>query len=249
MSNVNDHFFDGYYKDIWKTIIPAELTVKEVDFMLPYFQLQPGSKVLDLMCGYGRHALALAEKGIAVTAVDNLDEYVAEVKKIAKEKSLSVNAIKANAATYIPEGIFELAICMGNSLNFFPANELKTILKNTASHLQPGGHLLINSWSIAEIAFKDFSSNSWSEINGIKFLSASRFLFKPTRFETTGTMIAADGSMETKTGIDYIYSIAELEMYLHEAGMQLKEVFSIPGRKKFTLGEPRAYIVAERIKM
>jgi SAM-dependent methyltransferase len=248
MSNVNDHFFDGFYKDIWKTIIPAELTVKEVDFMLPYFQLQPGSKVLDLMCGYGRHALALAEKGIAVTAVDNLDEYVREIKKVAIEKSLPVNAIKADVATYVPDEMFELAICMGNSLNFFPAKELKTILKNTASHLQPGGHMLINSWSIAEIAFTDFDSKGSSEINGIRYLWDVSFFFQPTRFETKNTMHAADGSIETKTGIDYIYSIAELEMYLHETGMQLKEVYSIPGRKKFTLGEPRAYIVAEKIK-
>ena len=56
MSNINNTYFDGYYKEIWKAIIPDELTVKEVDFILPYFNLQPGSKVLDLMCGYGRHA-------------------------------------------------------------------------------------------------------------------------------------------------------------------------------------------------
>lgn len=39
MSNINDSFFNGYYKNIWKTIIPAELTAKEVEFMLPYFKL------------------------------------------------------------------------------------------------------------------------------------------------------------------------------------------------------------------
>jgi len=26
----------------------------------------------------------------------------------------------------------------------------------------------------------------------------------------------------------------------------MKEIYSIPGRKKFTLGDPRAYIVAEK---
>ena len=46
MSNINDTYFDGYYKDIWRSIIPAELTVKEVDFMLSYFNLKQGSKVL-----------------------------------------------------------------------------------------------------------------------------------------------------------------------------------------------------------
>ena len=63
MNNINDSYFDGYYKDIWRSIIPAELTRKEVDFIVSYFKLQPGNKVLDIMCGYGRHAIALAKKG------------------------------------------------------------------------------------------------------------------------------------------------------------------------------------------
>jgi len=55
MSNINDLFFDGHYKDIWRAIIPAQLTDREVRFMLEYFDLKPGDEVLDMMCGYGRH--------------------------------------------------------------------------------------------------------------------------------------------------------------------------------------------------
>ena len=88
MGNINDIYFDGLYKEIWKTIIPDELTVKETDFMVTYFGLQPGNKVLDLMWGYGRHTLALARKGIHVTAIDNLAAYTAEIKEAAdREKT------------------------------------------------------------------------------------------------------------------------------------------------------------------
>ena len=72
MNNINDHFFDGNYKDVWKAIIPAELTAREVDYIVRQFDLTPGKKVLDLMCGYGRHAIALAERGIDVVAIDTL---------------------------------------------------------------------------------------------------------------------------------------------------------------------------------
>jgi len=34
---------------------------------------------------------------------------------------------------------------------------------------------------------------------------------------------------------------------LKEAGFVMKEIYSIPGRRKFALGDPRAYIVAEKI--
>jgi 2-polyprenyl-3-methyl-5-hydroxy-6-metoxy-1,4-benzoquinol methylase len=246
MPNINDTYFDGYYKEIWKTIIPDELTVKEVDFILPYFNLQPGSKVLDLMCGYGRHAIGLAKKGIDVTAVDNLPDYINEIKQAAQRESLPLKAVQASVLDYELSDMYDLAMCMGNSLNFFNAADTTKILTNIFAHLKPGGHLLINSWSIAEITIKNFKEKSWSNIGNLKFLTESKYLFHPTRVETESTTIAPDGSMEVKTGIDYIYSINEMETMLTSAGFVLKEVFSIPGRKKFTVGEPRAYIVAEK---
>ena len=247
MSNINDTFFDGHYKEIWRSLIPDELTVKEVDFMLPYFNLQPGSQVLDLMCGYGRHAIALAKKGMNVTAVDNLGDYINEINEVAEKEQLPLKAIKDNVIDYKIDDTFDLALCMGNSLNFFNAADTVKLLTNISSHLKSGGHLLINSWSIAEIAFKNFKEKSWSRIGDVKFINDSKLLFHSTRIETESETIFPDGTTETKTGIDYIFSINEMETMLKEAGLHLKEVYSIPGRKKFTVGEPRAYLVAEKV--
>lgn len=247
MSNINDTYFDGHYKEIWRTLIPDELTIKEVDFMVPYFNLQQGSKVLDLMCGYGRHAIALARKGISVIAVDNLGDYTNEITETGDKEQLPLKVKKTDVISYKIDDEFDLAICMGNSLNFFNADDTTKLFSNISAHLKPGGHLLINSWSLAEIAFKNFKEKGWSQIGDLKFLTDSKLLFHPTRMETESIIISPDGKKETKTGIDYIFSINEMEMMLKQAGLTLKEVYSIPGRKKFTLGEPRAYLVAEKI--
>lgn len=246
MSNINDSYFDGHYKDIWRAIIPAELTIKEVDFMLQYFKLQPGSKVLDIMCGYGRHAIALAKKGMVVTAVDNLEEYIQEVRQTAEKESLPIRAIREDVTRFASTEKFDLALCMGNSLNFFKAEDIHRLLVNIHSFLAPGGHLLINTWSLAEIVIKNFAARSWSDIGDLKFLTASEYLFHPTRIEFTSTIFSPDGAMEEKKGIDYIYSVAEMEAMLNNAGFNMEELYSIPGRKAFALGEPRAYIVAEK---
>jgi cyclopropane fatty-acyl-phospholipid synthase-like methyltransferase len=247
MNNINDSYFDSYYKEIWRTLIPNELTVKEVDFMLSYFNLQPGSKVLDLMCGYGRHAIALAKKGMAVTAVDNLEDYIIEISEIAEKEQLPLKLVKTDILKYKADDDFDLVICMGNSLNFFAAKDTLQLLDHISSHLTKGGHFLINSWSIAEIAIKNFREKSWSIVGEVKFLNDSKYLFHPTRVETESILIMPDGKTEIKTAIDYIFSINEIEDMLNKAGLGLKEIFSIPGRKKFTLGEPRAYILAEKI--
>lgn len=245
-NNVNDSYFNGHYKDIWRALIPAELTAKEVDFMLSYFNLQKGSKVLDMMCGYGRHAMALAKKGMQVTAVDNLEEYIKEISQIAKAECLSLTAIASDVLEFKTAESFDLALCMGNSLNFFNAEDIHRLLSNIHSYLGKGGHLLINTWSLAEIAIKSFSPKSEDERNGIRHIYESRYLFHPTRIEFESTFINADGSIEKKQGIDYIFSVAEMERLLNDAGFSLKEIFSVPGKKKFILGEPRAYIIAEK---
>ena len=247
MSNINDSYFDGYYKEIWKTIIPDELTAKEVDFMIPYFKLEEGSRVLDLMCGYGRHSIGLARKGMEVTAVDNLADYIHEIKELAEKENLPLKPVQTSALDFKTDERFDLAICMGNSLNFFDSVDTLKLLSKISSFLKPGGEILINSWSIAEIVFKNFKEKNWSQIGDMKFLTDSKVLFNPTRIETESIIISPGGDTETKQGIDYIFSLNELETMLNIAGFKLKEVYSIPGRKKFTVGEPRVYMVAEKI--
>jgi SAM-dependent methyltransferase len=245
MSNINDSFFDGHYKEIWKNVIPEELTIKEVAFMIPFFSLGEQSKVLDMMCGYGRHALALGRKGIAVTAIDNQATYIDEINEASKKENLPVTGINNSIQSFIPKEKFDLAICMGNSLQFFGRKELVEILSTVSDCMKPGGQLLINSWSIAEIAFRNFKDKANNKIGDLEFEVESRFETLPSRIEVRSKIISADGNIEERNSIDYIYSINEMASIFEDAGFLLQEVYSIPGRKKFTLGEPRAYFVAK----
>ena len=245
--NVNNTFFDGHYKDIWRHIFPEKTTLAEVDFMVEEAKLKAGAHVLDIMCGYGRHSLELGNRGINVTAVDNLTDYVNEIKEKAVTKNLPVESICTDVLEMQIDQEFDAVVCMGNSLQFFNQEESIKILSNISAHLKSRGKFFINTWSLAEIAVKNFKDKSWSRIGDLLFLTESKFLFQPTRIETSSIIITDKGEREEKTGIDFIYSISELESMLNKTGFQLKEIFSIPGKKQFTVGEPRAYIVAEKL--
>jgi 2-polyprenyl-3-methyl-5-hydroxy-6-metoxy-1,4-benzoquinol methylase len=80
--------------------------------------LQPADKVLDLMCGYGRHALELARRGYAVTAVDNLADYIDEIKNVAAAENLAIDAVAQGALDVPLHHLYKAVICMGNSLLF-----------------------------------------------------------------------------------------------------------------------------------
>src|SRR5678816_2371118 len=94
--NINSSFFEGLYKHAWKEIIPPALTVAEVDFIEELSAVTNTGKILDIMCGYGRHALELARRGIQVTAIDNLQEYIDEIKIKASEQNLDIHAIQSD---------------------------------------------------------------------------------------------------------------------------------------------------------
>ena len=65
-----DGFFDDIVVEMWQQAIPPEHSAKEVDFLERALQLETRSSVLDVPCGCGRHALELAARGHALTAID-----------------------------------------------------------------------------------------------------------------------------------------------------------------------------------
>jgi len=242
--NINNVFFDGYYKNIWRALIPDALTTAEVDFLIERAELKPGSRVLDLMCGYGRHTVALAREGVHVTAIDNLKEYVNEVKDTIEKENLPANCIQADVIEYEPEGIFDVVICLGNNLSFFNQKESRKLFSMIGSHTKEHGLFIANSWTLAEMVFENFTPRTWSQVNGFRYLVDNKLYFQPTRIESEMTIIAPDGPEEMKRAIDYVYSLNEVETLLNDSAFSMQETWSIPGKKKLTLGEPRAYIVA-----
>src|SRR5688500_1349384 len=61
-------------------------TEQEVQFLVEHLGLEPGQRILDVGAGPGRHATALAEKGLDVVAVDISPDFVAEARRRAERK-------------------------------------------------------------------------------------------------------------------------------------------------------------------
>lgn len=246
-SNINNTFFEGSYKEVWRKLIPPGLTEAEVDFIIDTASLRPGDRVLDIMCGYGRHALELGRRGVEVTAADNLEAYVSEINTVAEEAALPVKGVLADVMALEVEGVYDAVICMGNSFSFFNEADALALLQKLSAHLKKGGMLVINSWMIGEIAIRHFKEKDWYNVGPYKCVIDSRYLFNPSRIESEQWIIHPDGEIETTRGIDYILTIPELDVLLNKADLSLEQVFSTPRKKAFQLGDARAYIVAGRL--
>lgn len=246
-TNINNTFFEGIYKEVWKRLIPNGLTEAEVDFIMEAGGLKPGDRVLDIMCGYGRHAIEMGKRGLGVTAVDNLGDYVQEISDKAKKENLPVEPVLSGALEVQLSGRYDATICMGNSFAFFDKEDAMLLLKKIAAHLKTGGIFIINSWMIAEIAIKHFREKDWHYVGDYKYLLDYRFLFHPNRIESEQTIISKDGGVDVIKGVDYIFTLDELESMFRQAGLATKHLYSTPRKKPFTLGDGRIYIVAAKV--
>jgi 2-polyprenyl-3-methyl-5-hydroxy-6-metoxy-1,4-benzoquinol methylase len=242
-TNINDNFFQGQYKEVWRKLIPPGLSEAECSFIEDVAHLQPSDSVLDLMCGYGRHTLELARRGYRITAVDNLSQYIDEINSVAAVAQLSIEAIANGAIDITLHHQYKAILCMGNSFAFFDKKEALILLKKIAAHLLPNGVFIINTWMIAEIAIRHFQEREWYQVDDYKYLLHYRFHFQPNRIESEHTLIASDGTIEVIQGVDYVLTLDEMESLFQEAGLQLRDIYSTPKKRPFKMGDNKAYLV------
>lgn len=246
--NPNHHYFDGFYQQIWQQLIPAALTEKELNHLFERFQLNASTPVLDLLCGYGRHAVALAQRGVPVTALDNQPNYIAQIEAARSAQNLPLTPICSGVLEWLPIAGHQLALCMGNSLNFFSPDELPVFLRNVSASLLPGGYFWINSWSITEIALREpiDGQTHTAQLGAFKQTNTFHCHTNPLRIEIESCIEDQQGNIEKKLAIDYLYSIPDLSEALAQAGLKLVAAESVPGKKAFESGAPRVYLLSQK---
>jgi tellurite methyltransferase len=102
--------------------------------VLPYLH----GTVLDLGCGLGNLAVAAAEAGCTVTAVDASPAGVADLARRALERGLAIDARQADLRYYAPPRSFDTVVSIG-LLMFFVCKDARPLLERVRGAARPGG--------------------------------------------------------------------------------------------------------------
>jgi SAM-dependent methyltransferase len=111
-------FFDAHAPRYHENAF-TQNTRAEVEFLEELFEALPGSSVLDLGCGTGRHAVRFAEQGWRVTGVDLSAGMLSEARKAAGDRLTEeipgpghVRLIQADARRWEPDLLYDAVICL-----------------------------------------------------------------------------------------------------------------------------------------
>jgi cyclopropane fatty-acyl-phospholipid synthase-like methyltransferase len=143
-----EEFFDGH-APVYMDNPFTKNTVAEVDFLLEELKLPPGSRVLDIGCGTGRHAVELARRGYQVTGVDISSGMLAEAEKVAREAGVVVQWVHGDATQFTSAELFEAAICLCEGAFSLlgkdddPLEHDLAILRQAHAALKPGARFIL----------------------------------------------------------------------------------------------------------
>lgn len=246
------HFFTGLPQEAWKAAQTDEQTQLELELLVESLEFGPGNRLLDVFCGYGRHALPLAKMGADVVGVDISAESIADLRNAVGKKKLSLEAVEADfmaldPATLGDPGTFRAAYCLGNSLCFFPRTEMGTFLGRIADLLEPGGRFMAQSGMVAESFLPDFQERAWLPVgDDMQVLIANQYDPLAARVDQQLTYYK-----QTKNGIDvanrlanyYIYTVAELIQFAAQAGLDCVATHGTVDGDDYQVGDEGIWLV------
>src|SRR3990170_8901816 len=90
-------------------------TRQEVEFLLEELRLKKGARLLDVGCGPGRHAVAFAQAGLAVTGVDVSSRFLEIAAQSAREAGVKASFFECDARQMPFDDEFDavVSICQG----------------------------------------------------------------------------------------------------------------------------------------
>ncbi len=127
------------YMHFYAPFLTDERTEREVQFLVRELKLEGSMRILDLACGFGRHANRLAELGHQVTGVDITPAFLEMARQDAARRGVHVEYVQGDMRNITYRQEFDRVLSMFTSFGYFGDDDNFKVLKNVARALKPGG--------------------------------------------------------------------------------------------------------------
>ncbi|MHB8467443.1 MAG: class I SAM-dependent methyltransferase [Acidimicrobiales bacterium] len=144
---MTEHFFEPIARHLGSAYLRYSFTKgteQEVAFLVELLDLGRGTRVLDVGCGPGRHARALAALGVEVLGLDISERFIELARDSAPPAATFVRG-DARAMAYDAE--FDAVICLCQGAFGLVPGEDADVLARIVRALRPGGRAAVTAFS------------------------------------------------------------------------------------------------------
>jgi SAM-dependent methyltransferase len=237
-------FFDSLVNEFWDAAMPPEATAAEVDYLRRTLALDDGAAVLDVPCGRGRHALALAQEGLRVTGVDLSVDAIDKLRRRAEAQGVEMDA-RVGDMRELDVGPFDAAYSLGNSVGYFDPADTRRFVAGVARALRPGGRFVLDTHMVAEALLSHLEPESTYEAGGITMSDVNRYDARQSRLDTTVTF-RRDGEVVSREMSVWVLTSGELVRLVTGAGFEVEALHGDLDAAPFELGSSRLLLSARR---
>ena len=242
-------FFDDDYLRIYRLQFTPERTAAEVKFIADSIKAPAGGDVLDLACGFGRHAIGMARLGYKVTGLDFNPRYLEIAAADATAAGVSVTWRTGDMRALGFDRAFDAVYSYFTSFGYFGDDENEQVLAGIAKALRPGGSVLL------EMANRDRllthpQERSWTQReDGALLMEEITLEWVTSRVISRQHLIDPQGGTQvTKEFSLRTYTCAELSALLRRQGLNVRAVSGGIDGQPYLPDSRRLVIVAERAR-
>lgn len=222
-----DAFFSDFYLRVHAGAEPRDAARLEAEAAAALSRCPPGGALLDVACGFGRHAVPLAAAGYAVTGVDRSRALLEEARRRADaEGAQQPDFVEADYRELpFADASFDAALNLYTSLGYLGDEEDTRVLGEIGRVLRPGGRLVVETMH-RDLLVRQFTETGWSLLGEGRLLLEQR-TFDPASgvTQTTQTLIDKAGGRESRTFEARVYTATELVHMLRAAGFAKASCF------------------------
>ncbi len=240
-------FFDDDYLRIYRPQFQPQQTAAEVAFIIDAIARERGAAVLDLACGFGRHAIGMAHAGYRVTGLDFNPRYLAIAATDAAAAGVSVTWVEGDMRALGATAAYDAVYSYFTSFGYFEDDDNERVLAEVARALRPGGRFLL------EMANRDHllthpQQRTWAQREDGALLMEETDLDLVTSRVVTRQLLLdpAGGTQVTKQYTLRTYTCAELTALMKRHGLHVVQVNGGADGTPYGPASRRLAMVAER---
>lgn len=220
--------------------------VGEVTQALALLDLAPPARILDVPCGYGRHAIELARRGFAVTGVDAAQTQLQRAREKAAAAGVAVEWVRQDVRELAVGGPFDAALNLFLSFGYFETDdEHLAMLSGIARALRPGGKFLMEFWN-REYEIRYFDRYQVERTGDVLEVEEWEFDHLRGRLNWTNTAFFPDGRRQSWWHSIRAYTVVEMVALFARAGLDVDGVFGGMDGRPYSLEAEAAIFRAVR---